>query len=129
MNKSYAETIQGPKDRYIYDWPNIIHNIRHGLFTEREAKEWKNAAYDWVTCACGNQCTAIERNIKGEPSDFNLSTFGEYFCQSIRQAFLSREVAEKHCNAALLILAKIETRATEVLREQGMKREGAGKED
>ena len=109
-NKSYAET----KSDYVYNWPNIIHNIKHGFYTESEKQEWVKAAHSWVTCACGSQCESLSRGLEGEPLDGRLNFHGNCFFREIHASF--SDIA--YCDQALETLSLIEKRATELLREQ-----------
>lgn len=78
----------------------------------RTAVEWRKAsilAESWVTCACGNQCSALPRRANNEPDDYKLWDYGTEFSQAI----LSREV-----EVARFYLDAIEVRSDELLRAQ-----------
>lgn len=73
-------------------------------------KKWENAvdkAGDWVTCACGNQCSIIPR-IGNAPIDGKLYTLGLEFPSAI---------ADGDFLGAMEILHKIEERSCELIQE------------
>jgi len=63
----------------------------------------------WVTCACGNQCAIIPRHyFDGEPVDKILNNLGYDF---------NEVISERQPIKALNILAKIEIRSAELIKE------------
>jgi len=78
----------------------------------RTAADWRKAsrlAENWVTCACGNQCSALPRRATNEPEDYKLKHYGTEFTDAI----LAREV-----EVARFYLDAIETRSSELLIAQ-----------
>lgn len=100
--QTYAEA-EGEKPFY---WnkalanPPEIDSPRH--------EEMTNKAADLVTCACGNQCSALPRLIHGVPKDARLSDLGLDF---------SFEIEAANWPAARATLAKIEARSAELLAD------------
>lgn len=105
---------------YIYNWPNILYNIEHNLFTREEAHEWFEASGSWITCACGNLCDAIERDPKtGAPADLELGTLGREFHRYIARTLEERNHYARRRLVALsrTTLTSIEGRAEELLAQ------------
>lgn len=112
--KSYAET----KSTYVYNWPNIIYNLKHRLGTVNERKEWDLAARSWVTCACGNLCNAIPRSaFDGQPVDGELYHLGKIFYEYINKACFppSPSFHEYYARKAANTMQVIEKRSAELL--------------
>jgi hypothetical protein len=63
---------------------------------------------NWVTCACGNQCSEIPRKSTGVPEDISLSMLGVQF---------NNHILNEHFESAKITLANIELRSQQVLRE------------
>ncbi|QMV49820.1 MAG: hypothetical protein [Cryophage ML09] len=66
-------------------------------------------ANEWVTCACGQLCKALPRDMQGKPEDLKLFSMGLDFSHSI---------FAKHWYQALETLNKIESRTSQLLNEQ-----------
>lgn len=95
--------------KWVYDWPEILTRMENESFTHEEYEEWRTAADNWVTCACGNQCDELERNEMGQPYDGNLYKLGLQFSWRIHQKM------PKH---ARRILTQIERRTQQLLKEK-----------
>ena len=65
-------------------------------------------AHHWVTCACGELCKTIPRNLDGKPEDSYLFHTGVYF---------SKCILNKNWPKALILLNNIEIRTAELLKE------------
>ena len=55
--------------KWVYDWPTIIDDLEAGLYDKKKMTECLDAAIDWVTCAVGNQCDLLPRDVSGAPID------------------------------------------------------------
>ncbi len=99
---TYTET-QGAKP---FDWHAFLAKQSH---TDDEWHEAVNLAGGWVTCACGNQCAALERNPDGSPEDTHLYLLGEAFGAYILERKLpdARETLDLiERRSALLLMAQ-----------------------
>lgn len=97
-----------------FDWHAFLAQEKH---TKEELAEALNLARDWVTCACGNQCSVIPRS-GGMPDDLELQNLGGDFVAAI----CGMELRVKHNKTeAIRTLAKIEARSAELLAEMGSK--------
>ena len=104
--------------RWIYDWPTIINDLEAGLYSKQSMRECKRAAYDWVTCAVGNQCALLPRNKNGLPADFNAAHLGRAFAQYIEAMIYSSGAdLALFSLAARGALAAIEFRSAKLLAE------------
>lgn len=79
--KTYAET-RGKKP---FDWNRFLAKKK---FTDDELMEADELAGNWVTCACGNQCSIIPRvkghyKSAGEPKDYQLYELGLDFSHAV----------------------------------------------
>jgi hypothetical protein len=105
MNKyelSYTELIQ---DHEPFDWDEFLN--RKAI----DWGEWKDAvdlAGEWVTCACGAQCSVIPRYDNGMPKDLFLECLGFQFWGAIRDQ--NKEEAKD-------ILRRIEIRSQFLIRQ------------
>jgi hypothetical protein len=89
----------------FFDW-NIFLNKKN--ITSAQFIDAKNKSSKWVTCACGNQCASIPRDLYGEPKDQLLRGYGNDFGYAI----LTRNVPH-----AKILLNKIEKRSQQILNE------------
>lgn len=64
-----------------FDWNAFLNQP---TITEEEWENQKDLALDWVTCACGNQCSVIPRNERGQPYDKDLTNLGGRFYDEIK---------------------------------------------
>jgi hypothetical protein len=108
---TYAES-QGVKN---FNWFNFL---TKPSITQIEWEEARVRAQSWVTCACGNQCAAIERDGDGQPEDLVLQTIGG------KKGFFGA-IKDKDVDAALHFLRLIEMQSGWLLQQ---KREAVIKE-
>jgi hypothetical protein len=115
--KKYSEE-QGEK---VFDW-NAFLNRDEKDYTSQELDEATQMSRFWVTCACGQQCDIIPRNIMGSPKDRVLEELGLDFTRYIERMngtfddvdmFTFAEVREK----AKLTLEKIEQRSAKLIEK------------
>lgn len=103
--KTYAETNKMKK----FNWYDFLNRAIKGKITNSEVANAQDYARDWVTCACGNQCSIIPRDEDGEPWDNTLSELGGNF---------SYEVDDCRWKEALNILNKIEKRSALLINKE-----------
>jgi hypothetical protein len=99
---TYAETWE----KKTFDWNAFLENP-----PEKRSEEHKLAIYlsgNWVTCACGVQCSSIPRNPEGMPYDCISKYLGVKFDLKIRNCFWEE---------AKETLDKIEKRSAEIIFE------------
>jgi hypothetical protein len=96
--KTYSETKKKPK----FNWYDFLNRAIKGKVTIPEIANAKDDASNWVTCACGNQCSILPRDEEGEPWDDLLAELGRDF---------SFEIDDCNWKDALNILNKIEKRS------------------
>ena len=104
--------------KWIYDWPQIIRDLQADAYTEYGKRDVRKAAYEWVTCACGNLCEEIPRNHLGAPEDDLLAWWGGYFYSYISDLCTAHTVRDRafHAAGARRILRGIEQRADRLLK-------------
>lgn len=89
----------------LMNWNERIEAARaNGGFTIADTE----LAGSWVTCACGEQDSRIPHSYYGMPLDNKLSEYGISFCCA---------VVDNIFDVASELLAKIETRATQILSD------------
>lgn len=99
--KTYAEA----KGERLFDWNKFLNRAR------RFDEDWEYAralSNNWVTCACGNQCSIIPRDEDGAPYDKLLGRLGMDFHAAI---------SIRRRKRALEILKKIEVRSAQLIKE------------
>lgn len=79
--------------------------------SDKKWEQYESLAGDWVTCACGNQCDIIPRNIEGTPSDNILRKLGGV------DGFYGA-VSEKDKESALHFLEAIEHRSRYLIKKE-----------
>ena len=105
MDKTYSEK----RDIPPFDWNICLDELMAGKELSAELhKHYVSLAANWVTCACGNQCAILPRNLNGVPYDHALYGLGHYFYIQIKGASWSR---------AKETLQKIEARAHTLIQE------------
>lgn len=77
--KTYSET----KRRKPFNWNEFLNKDK---YTIKELEKAEKLANSWVTCACGNQCSIIER-VGDEPIDNILRALGYTFVQDIKNLY------------------------------------------
>jgi len=103
--KTYAETKKKPK----FNWYNFLNRAIKGKVTIPEIADAQDDAANWVTCACGNQCSILPRDEDGEPWDEFLAELGSEF---------SYEIDDCNWEDALNILNKIEKRSALLINKE-----------
>ncbi|WP_114752340.1 hypothetical protein [Pleomorphovibrio marinus] len=104
--QTYCEQEKGTP----FDWNEFLERAIRGEVSKRECVVATNIAGDWVTCACGNQCSIIPRDVFGCPLDPLLDVQGKVFL-----TLIGLEKWEK----AKETLLKIEKRSEEIIKEIG----------
>jgi hypothetical protein len=99
---SYTET----RNQEPFDWNTYLDN--YSQHTEAEQDAAAELAADWVTCACGTQCSLLPRAENGAPDDNLLRSNGRRFYEAFRDGDL---------DLARVMLASIERRSTELLKK------------
>lgn len=110
---TYAES----RERLPFDWHEFL---THKKLTEADAEAAHLLALSWVTCACGNQCSALPRCISGIPRDLILARLGRHFAKSvdhIRSAVSCGGPWHHAQQKALATLQEIEARSAVLLRQ------------
>lgn len=132
--KTYAESI-GSKP---FDWNNFLNKEE---YTEKELSEAEDLANNWVTCACGNQCSIIPRAgldswNRHSPIDTKLRKLGYSFMEAIDNMSLygcntseyykdeGKIMFNKSKKDAKDILQKIELHSSELIKEINDKQKG-----
>lgn len=95
------------------------------IFSKKRSEQLKNAsdlASNWITCACGNQCAIIPRDLRyGNPRDGRLRKLGMDFSNAVcnlEDNYKTKKItkiksAQKKCK---VILAKIEERSAVIIK-------------
>lgn len=99
--KTYSE-FKGEKP---FDWNEFLNKKEKSI---EEILKANKLARNWVTCACGNQCSIIPRDKLGRPMDNSLSQYGTSFAYSITY---------RNWHSAKYILKKIEERSAFLIKE------------
>ena len=102
-NKTYCKKEKG----YCIDWNQVL-SIPENKITDDMWEQMRRNSQDWVTCACGNQCSIIPRDEFGAPLDFTLRYHGKDFYTSINQ----RNIEE-----AKIHLKRIEEISSKIIQE------------
>jgi hypothetical protein len=119
--KTYSET----KNKEKFDWNKFLderiaeqpkdiksyHGMSDGYIkdTRKRFKKEIKMSSEWVTCACGNQCSILERDSDGEPVDDELAELGSDFYY---------EVDDLEWKTAKLTLKAIEKRSAKLIAEK-----------
>lgn len=79
--KKYSEV----KNKIPFDWHKFLKNVkkRKTPLSFKEKDEVEKLSMGWTTCACGNQCSILERDRNGEPKDSRLADLGCAFYANI----------------------------------------------
>ena len=110
MEKTYTEI----REELPFNWLNALKALIENENNPENPpdKEYldrlDNLAGDWVTCACGNQCSIIPRNAHGVPEDDNLRRLGYLFYG---------QISSGKFKAALETLLQIEERSAQIISE------------
>jgi hypothetical protein len=76
-NETYSKT----RGEEPFDWNKFLARKR---INSEQWLDAANLAGSWVTCACGNQCKIIPRDIDGEPKNPLLRRLGTRFYHDIQ---------------------------------------------
>lgn len=105
-----------------FNWNTFLNKKNYSTVELKKAWELSN---NWITCACGNQCSIIDRNGFSEPTDSKLYRLGCKFTDNINCMFQShmitmddedKKMFDKSKQDAKNILKKIEERSTELIK-------------
>lgn len=99
--KTFAET----RGKSPFNWYEFLNQT---TITDEEWEDAHKLSKSWVTCACGNLCDAIPRDVAGCPKDSDLFSLGCEFNDAIY-------VRDK--DLALHRLDQIEKRSAEILKQ------------
>jgi hypothetical protein len=107
-------------DHGVFDWNAFLNKP---AYTAEELKDAYDLANNWVTCACGNQCTTIKRWKDGCPEDRVLEALGRNFMRAIDElrdshADNDRQGIAQSLEWAKDTLASLEHRAEQLLKEE-----------
>lgn len=119
------KTYTAYKGGEYFDWNKFLKNAirRKTDIPSLNIEEIKNISRDWVTCACGNQCAAIPRDLDGEPKDKELAKAGARFhslicSQSWEEARNTLRAIERRSKQ---LLTEIQKESVQNLRAMGYK--------
>ena len=104
--KTYAQ-VTGQE---TFDWNAFLDRKKKTI----KKKDWKiveEIAQNWTTCACGNQCSIIPRELNGEPVDKKLTKLGGD--SGFYGAILDRDK-----KLAKKFLKKIEKRSAKLIKKE-----------
>lgn len=89
---------------------NWIHKLKELVInpdiTDSEHEDLASLAEDWPTCACGELCKKLPKNLSGIPLDSTLWKLGSLFCSWI---------ALKKWDKAIEVFYEIESRTSYLL--------------
>lgn len=99
-----------------FDWNQFFN---HTTYTKDDLYMAVTMAMQWTTCACGNQCSVIPRDVNGAPKDSVLSQLGVDFYGCIIQMEQSdtKERLKLYKAFAMETLKKIEKRSEILINE------------
>ena len=112
--KTFAQT-----KGQAFNWNKFLAK-RPSNYTQRQRNDAETKAGEWVTCACGNQCSIIPRDDSdGEPQDPVLYKLGMEFSTDVSNANDNLDVGDsdtyKHARRTL---AKIEKRSAFLIKQE-----------
>ena len=104
--------------KWIYDWPTIIDDLEAGLYDKKTTMECLDAVVSWPTCACGNQCASLPRDVNGKPSDSHLEVLGDRFATYVNGIIGARgQDRTDMATGAREVMADIDARSAVLLAE------------
>lgn len=112
MNTNTEQTYAETKKNKRFDWRGALEIAVQEWIEEDEHDDLCSGSSQWVSCACGNQCSIIPRNWEGRPNDTTLENLGTEFYYSIQN---------RDYQSALDNLAKIEARSAILIAEERAK--------
>ena len=92
-----------------FNWYTELNKAIEAEPSDERCKDLENRACNWVTCACGQLCKVLSRDMYGGPKDVRLIELGVRFTGCIHY---------KNWPDALEILNLIERRTSELLNKQ-----------
>lgn len=104
----YAETKGEPP----FNWNVFLDQAiktRGKSVDERAYQKVYSLSESWVTCACGNQCSILDRDYDGEPLDEKLKDEGMKFMDLVQ---------DRQWGKAKLCLARIEKRSAKLISDK-----------
>jgi len=115
--KTYAEQ-EGKKK---FNWFRFLNRKR---YTKKELEKASFDAGSWITCACGNLCDVLPRDMWGEPEDKKLAYLGAKFAEKVENfnnAYANNlDSFEYWREQSLNTLNKIEKRSTILIKQQNI---------
>jgi len=102
--QTYSET----RGEQPFDWRAFLNQE---TISDDDAEAAKLRAKEWVTCACGNQCSIIPRRSCGTPHDHTLQDLGG------DRGFFGA-VKSKNWEEAIQFLDLIEVRSAYLIRKE-----------
>lgn len=115
LKHTYAE-VRGEEPFNWFEW------LQRAINGNVDVVEWRNAerrASSWTTCACGNLCSILPRNERGEPMDPILAVLGGV--SGFYGAITSRDPEQ-----AAVWLGFIEQRSAHLIEKELAKRAAFG---
>ena len=98
------------KKRTGFDWIDTLQQLKtNPVITTSQYEILIRKAGNWPTCACGQLCKALPKEVFGEPEDQKLQTLGMKFYGQVER--------QEWC-LALETFYKIECRSAELLKQQ-----------
>lgn len=73
--KKYCETVSG----VVFDWNKFLDDAIQNGVKQIDYENACNLSVNWVTCACGQQCSIIPRSLVGMPENRSLMFLGSRF--------------------------------------------------
>jgi hypothetical protein len=121
-HESEDEPMENTKKTYAEVWNNAPFDWNEFLnkesYTLSELDQADNLAASWVSCACGNLCSCIERNHDGSPKDEELEALGLKFSNAISLMLINHKRDDPYdTSGAKSILAEIEIRSAKLIKE------------
>lgn len=99
-----------------FDWFAFLEQPYHEI-KRCHIVEASLMANNWVTCACGQLCKDLPRDLSGEPEDPLLKELGIEFMQCINR--IEDEIEPlSNKDRAIELLTEIEKTTTKLLQEQ-----------
>ena len=104
--RTYAEDM----NHEPFDWNAALKGLRTGSPAKNQGLLYQLSS-EWPTCACGNLCSDLPRNIDAEPCESELLSLGISFHEAVDSL---------DWNHARAVLARIESRSAELIAEMGV---------
>lgn len=106
-----------------FDWYDFLNRAIAGKVKDSEITNAEDDAEDWVTCACGNQCSIIPRDPDGGPLDEKLYELGCQFSYAITDHAWKEaiKILDKIENRSVILIEKEVNRMIDIIKERGYK--------